>query len=1781
MNKRVIISFFITFLSLVVRGQAVFSGPVSINDLDTTTINVQVQELENDDLTSSTQGVCAVKVDMRHDFVGDLKVSLVSPSGQSVQLMGPAVAQAPGTQFVQWRIQFNASAFPVFPDGTFDDIWNNLNSWTGLGTAFVGTYYPYSGNLEDINLGSAIGTWKLEIIDQSENGEGIINSFEIVFCDPSDLEYTQCDPGEHDINITSTTICQYNDDIESIITNTFIDGEIDSLIYDYSYALFSEDGLVNILPIDELAQYAGDYTICGVSYLQDITVELNNIPSGFSPVEFQQYIEDNNLCVSISNSCQEISFIEAPELVTDTVIICEGQEIILNGEVYNQSGQYEIYTSKPHCDSLSILVLEVIDNVYEIEASTEMLTCLEPLSLLSISNYNSEVSIEWTTLDGLFLGDSSDESIEAIKPGTYSCRITRGDCVFNKSIVIDESSDFVFVIMEADTIDCNNPIANINIVTEDVLDSVKWISSLSFVETTNGIQTSQPGVYAIEFFAANGCNSFRGIEVIIDSTTIDIEVANGSLGCNSDSTIIFATHQDEEKYDYQWSDGASILGIDSFLVVYNVGTYFLHTKGPNGCIDTATMIVSDEADLVYVDIIIDTITCVDPEANLSFASDVDPSSLDILWNTYSGLTAATPSLTISQPDTVSLSLMSESGCRFDTSFVVLADTMTTPVSILNTQFECQDDSLQLVLVGLLPTDTLDWTGPFFTSTESSPYIYESGEYTYSITSENGCTSQETIHISGDSELPEMNFNFGELNCELDTIEIIPSLQVGFTFNWTSPNGDITTGNTLLTTEPGLYFVEYRENISSCKGRKSIQILKNETDTLENVSIDNIDCDISVVRPQIIDTSLIRSAKWYDIDNGIDYSSDWFPTFSNPGFYSFDYELKNGCLGSDTIQIQRLDTPISLTIFSDTITCSKPSIEIRAEVDGTLSELTWIYPDTSSVSGLTITTSQAGTHTAYATSTGNCKDTVSIHVPIDTITPQVILTSDGNLQCEDPQVLITQTSMESNNVSWSGPGIVMEDNLSIVVDSPGIYFASIIGNNGCTGVGQISVESDRIDPSYIVEASTIDCNNSSSSITIFPDELDYSIQWNDSTLTDFENTVAEPGTYYFTIFNSQNCEKYDSLVVEIDTSNQAPNIEISNVITCFQPLTEVFVSDVDTNAIYTWSGPGIIDGTQGAMINVELGGIYSINTIFNNGCDNTVNIEVEENSDEPNLTINADTISCSFGKAYIDVQSDQLIIDYNWSGPQQYESNSDRPLVSEAGTYFVTVTGENGCMVTADVEVVDTQVFPEIKVDTSYLRCDDEPLEVSPSLLSEGATLSWLGPEDIFVIGQTLKTTIEGEYIAVALNDMGCVASDTFQVLDQPILPIFDYLSDSLYCNSPTKIISVDTEDDLQVTWTRPDGSISTGFEITTSEPGDFILTVLGINGCKDSTIVNIPDARYYPIVEIQQLESLECNKESVDLMLIDPGTDRLLAYKWFSNNGQVDPNNTNAQVKVIGEGTYFLEVTDVSSMCVSIDTFELVREDQSFTDVIYEINVPTCQDFADASIEILEYNGDFPPYNMMLDDVNYGEQTIIQYLEPGSYIMTVTDSIGCQIEKQVIIEEGNYPYIELPNDTIIQLGDSVLIEPFITPDNLNVEWNITTPCDTCTFYVFPEDTYYIEVTVSDELGCSYTDDMLIKVSELELKKYPNIFSPNGDDYNDFFYMPYTKGVQQIESLRVFDWNGVKVYEVFDIKPGNKSDGWNGNFRGQPALTGVYLYEAVIKLIDGSLVTVVGDLTLIR
>ena len=85
---------------------------------------------------------------------------------------------------------------------------------------------------------------------------------------------------------------------------------------------------------------------------------------------------------------------------------------------------------------------------------------------------------------------------------------------------------------------------------------------------------------------------------------------------------------------------------------------------------------------------------------------------------------------------------------------------------------------------------------------------------------------------------------------------------------------------------------------------------------------------------------------------------------------------------------------------------------------------------------------------------------------------------------------------------------------------------------------------------------------------------------------------------------------------------------------------------------------------------------------------------------------------------------------------------------------------------------------------------------------------------------------------------------------------------------------------------------------------------------------------------------------------------------------------------------------------------------------------------------------------------------------------------------------------------------------------------------------------------------------------------PTAFSPNGDGYNEVLYVR-GNNLAKVDFL-IFDRYGAKVFESTD--PGH---GWDGPYKGDKAVAGVYTYIATITYADGTSDKLAGQTALVR
>ncbi|MGB4229157.1 MAG: gliding motility-associated C-terminal domain-containing protein, partial [Bacteroidales bacterium] len=118
------------------------------------------------------------------------------------------------------------------------------------------------------------------------------------------------------------------------------------------------------------------------------------------------------------------------------------------------------------------------------------------------------------------------------------------------------------------------------------------------------------------------------------------------------------------------------------------------------------------------------------------------------------------------------------------------------------------------------------------------------------------------------------------------------------------------------------------------------------------------------------------------------------------------------------------------------------------------------------------------------------------------------------------------------------------------------------------------------------------------------------------------------------------------------------------------------------------------------------------------------------------------------------------------------------------------------------------------------------------------------------------------------------------------------------------------------------------------------------------------------------------------------------------------------------------------------------------------------------------------------------------------------------------------------------------------------------------------------VTVTDTHNCSDRDTVIINPGIGDCYQthiyVPNIFAPDGKGNAENEYLRvYGKGIKDLD-FKIFDRWGNEVFHTTDINVG-----WDGTYKGQPALAGDYTYMLRVTYYNGNNESLKGHIYLIR
>ncbi|MEL6837507.1 MAG: gliding motility-associated C-terminal domain-containing protein, partial [Bacteroidota bacterium] len=286
----------------------------------------------------------------------------------------------------------------------------------------------------------------------------------------------------------------------------------------------------------------------------------------------------------------------------------------------------------------------------------------------------------------------------------------------------------------------------------------------------------------------------------------------------------------------------------------------------------------------------------------------------------------------------------------------------------------------------------------------------------------------------------------------------------------------------------------------------------------------------------------------------------------------------------------------------------------------------------------------------------------------------------------------------------------------------------------------------------------------------------------------------------------------------------------------------------------------------------------------------------------------------------------------------------------------------------------------------------------------------------------------------------------------------------------------------------------------------------------------------------------------------------------------------------LGTGDYSVTVTDLPG-CTTEASISLTAPNP--INIMLDGNSAGCFGTATGSLSISNISGGTAPYEFSLDNEFFqalDSNLLIPNLAAGPYTVFVQDANDCQFSFNGAVPEALELQLELGDDEVIQVGDSILIKPQIDFAPASWTWTPTNGIsqpDTFITFVAPLETTIYQLELVDENGCEVSDLIRIIVEKDIDVFIPTAFSPDGDGTNDLFMIFAGQGVEEVESFQIFDRWGNQVFFQGPFQPNDPLFGWDGTHRGEELNAAVFVYFAEIRLITGETVILEGEVLLLK
>lgn len=700
----------------------------------------------------------------------------------------------------------------------------------------------------------------------------------------------------------------------------------------------------------------------------------------------------------------------------------------------------------------------------------------------------------------------------------------------------------------------------------------------------------------------------------------------------------------------------------------------------------------------------------------------------------------------------------------------------------------------------------------------------------------------------------------------------------------------------------------------------------------------------------------QSYLWYD------GTTNPVKTITASGTYSVNIYFPGGCVVHNTFHLTLNNKP-NVNLGKDTVICGNITAPIILNA-GAGSGYTYHW--STGASTQTISVNAGGTYSVNVTSAPGCSATDTINVLVIGSGTYHVFDTSLCRTSQFPIFLNPPAVPGSNNYYYWSNGNSGHTDYAYY---PGSVILDIYVNGGsCIITDIFNIVLDTARPKIKDIAY---CN------TFKPDTVSAGsyahYQWSTGATT-YSLAINNTGTYWVKVISSGGCISTDTFNVSVINPANVHPLKDTMICQPYYYYNYIANAHIPGAQSYLW-----YDGyTTTPTHYFYTTGLYWVDIHFAGGCVVRDSFFL--------ILAQAPTVNLGNDQAICGPLTSSIILNGGYSNYYQWSTGATSQSISvtTSGIYWETITSANGCKAT---DSVDIQIYPYGNTyhDTTITLCSANPF---PAILKADVPNSYYNYYNWSSGGGGYSNYIYSPgtyYVHVYIGGYysSCSVIDTFHIdtshISKPNIP------DILKCNNVTPDILDAGTGYSNYHWSTG----ATTESITVNTPGNYIVTVSNLKGCKTSDTVKVT---YNTSPQINTLkDTMLCGGQSVTYNAIYPN---VTSYLW--NDGFTFPVHT-----ISIAGNYWVTYT-LNTTCTSVDSFTVSLRKVKYLDAIPNIITPNNDgknDFIDFSIY------QFP--NMQLDIYNRWGTKIFESSNPnctwlptcddGTYFYVLAYTADCDV----------------------------------------------------------------------------------------------------------------------------------------------------------------------------------------